>query len=329
MNNDEMPLHASRRALAEESAAAAGTYRHLRMVLVGLPLLLFVSMIGWFLAGGGIATSLSAYYQGPLRDVFVGSLVAIGVCLVVHRGEPLEDYALNLAGFYAMFVAFVPFRLEETLPQMCDPTARLAELGLPADAAIDADAWAAACATDQHQVRIAITVASIVVLMVAAAFMVTQRPGKHEARILTGGRLTRLFFVTMTVATVAFVALLAWRLIEQDSFSGIHEASATLLIAGLGTAVASRAWPSGRAAGDRPRPHYIVIFALMAGGGVVLAGHFAGVTPWEHTVLVVEWWEIGLFAVYWVLETIRTWNDVERLGNRDSLPGTPDPVLAQ
>ena len=65
-----------------------------------------------------IQGSISAYYLGPMRDVFVGCMVGIAVCLVAYRGEALEDYALNLAGFYALFVAFVPTQLAHSLAKL-------------------------------------------------------------------------------------------------------------------------------------------------------------------------------------------------------------------
>ena len=91
-----------------ERGVALETYRHLRMILIALPALMLVASIGMFLTQRSIQGSISAYYTGPLRDVFVGMLVGLAACLVAYRGAPLEDYALNMAGFYALFVAFVP-----------------------------------------------------------------------------------------------------------------------------------------------------------------------------------------------------------------------------
>ena len=52
---------------------------------------------------GELERSISAYYGGPVRDIFVGALFAIAACLVAYQGVGLlEDYALNGAGFYAL-----------------------------------------------------------------------------------------------------------------------------------------------------------------------------------------------------------------------------------
>ena len=48
---------------------------------------------------GELERSISAYYGGPVRDIFVGALFAIAACLVAYQGVGLlEDYALNGAG---------------------------------------------------------------------------------------------------------------------------------------------------------------------------------------------------------------------------------------
>ena len=85
------------------------TYDYLRWLLVLLPALLFVVTVATAVQQGHLETSISAYYAGPVRDVFVGCLVAVAALLVAYQGVGLlEDYTLNGAGFYAVFVAFVP-----------------------------------------------------------------------------------------------------------------------------------------------------------------------------------------------------------------------------
>ena len=70
----------------------------------------FVLVIGkWLLQGWGIQSSISAYYYTSMRDVFVGSLCAIGVFLLSYRGyEPADDLAGNLACVFAVGVALFP-----------------------------------------------------------------------------------------------------------------------------------------------------------------------------------------------------------------------------
>ena len=102
-------------AALREADVARETYRHLRMILVALAAFLLIGSIFGLVFFGKFEGSISANYLGPLRDVFVAALVGIAVCLVAYRGRTLEDFALNLAGFYALFVAFVPTDLDDTL----------------------------------------------------------------------------------------------------------------------------------------------------------------------------------------------------------------------
>src|SRR5690606_16488599 len=98
-----------------ERSEGRDTLRYVRLMLLVVPLLLVVAILIYGLVNQRIEDSLSSYYLGPARDLFVAMLVTTGALLVVYSGEELEDYALNLAGFYAMFVALVPTKLGETL----------------------------------------------------------------------------------------------------------------------------------------------------------------------------------------------------------------------
>lgn len=91
-----------------------GTYLSVRIgtAVVGaaLPLLLWIG--GALLDSDPLRGSMSAYYYSPaMRDVFVGGLVAVGLCLVLYKGfSAWEDWALNLGGALAVLVAIVPTR---------------------------------------------------------------------------------------------------------------------------------------------------------------------------------------------------------------------------
>src|SRR5437867_185942 len=54
-------------------------------------------------------TSISAYYYTPVRAIFVGVLIAVGLSLIVYKGRTsLEDVCLNFAGMFAPVVAIAP-----------------------------------------------------------------------------------------------------------------------------------------------------------------------------------------------------------------------------
>lgn len=89
-----------------------GTYFGLRMglIVVGFSLPIVLIVAGLIIQPGvGIRSSLSDYYNSPGRDVFVGSLIAIGAILVAYKGfTPAEDRAYDLAGMFAIVTALVP-----------------------------------------------------------------------------------------------------------------------------------------------------------------------------------------------------------------------------
>jgi len=98
------------------------TYFALRMGAGLLGLFLPLVLVGWGLShevAWNRMGSLSAFYwlsQSPpadsnalLRNWFVGSLVAVGTCLIIYRGYGnLENWLLNFAGLAAAVVAFNP-----------------------------------------------------------------------------------------------------------------------------------------------------------------------------------------------------------------------------
>lgn len=70
----------------------------------------FVVIVGKeLLQGGGLQGSLSGYYYTDLRNVFVGTMCAIGVFLVSYRGYGrIDDIAGNVAAVAAIGVALFP-----------------------------------------------------------------------------------------------------------------------------------------------------------------------------------------------------------------------------
>ncbi|WP_051640309.1 hypothetical protein [Cellulomonas sp. URHE0023] len=273
-------------ASPQQSDVALVTYRHLRMVMVALPLLMFVASVGTFLAIGTIPGSISAYYQGPLRDVFVGMLVGLAACLVAYKGAPVEDYALDLAGFYALFVAFVPFEgyLESLTPDAVDTA------------------------------LVGVRIVTVSVLVVVGVFLLVEKRSGHwvGGTVTTRGWKARLFYRISQVMALAYLALLGYRTFIETptTFEGIHLVSAFFLIISLTVAVATHGWPSAAGEETLPEPHlgwYRGLVLLMTVGvGVVFA-----VASWRwrvHRTLIIEWWEIVLFAVFWARETSLNWN---------------------
>ena len=76
------------------------TWRHLRLGMIALVIALAAAVSYEIVRRGGdcVQTSISAYHYTHAQAIFVGSLIAIGACLICLRGstEP-EDNMLNLA----------------------------------------------------------------------------------------------------------------------------------------------------------------------------------------------------------------------------------------
>ena len=83
-----------------------GLRKAIGFIGVFLPLVLVLGKI--FIEGTGIQGSISAYYYTVMRDVFVGSLCAIGVFLMSYRYQKYDTVAAILAGIFAVAVAVFP-----------------------------------------------------------------------------------------------------------------------------------------------------------------------------------------------------------------------------
>jgi hypothetical protein len=81
--------------------------RAVGIIGIALPFVLVFGKI--ILEGPGIQPSISDYYYTIMRNVFVGSLCAIGVFLLSYRGyDKSDNIAGNLACFFAVGVALFP-----------------------------------------------------------------------------------------------------------------------------------------------------------------------------------------------------------------------------
>ena len=84
-----------------------GLRRAVGVIGVALPFALIIGKL--LLQGPGIQSSISSYYYTDMRDVFVGSLCAIGIFLMSCRGYDWRDeLAGRLACLFAVGVALLP-----------------------------------------------------------------------------------------------------------------------------------------------------------------------------------------------------------------------------
>lgn len=283
------------------------TYDYLRWLLILLPALLFVVTVATAVQQGQLEPSISAYYGGPVRDVFVGCLIAIAALLVAYQGVGLlEDYTLNGAGFYAVFVAFVPTGFAGLMDELGrEPS--------PDGLGVVDHVWF---------LRITLTcVLVLCALLFAREVRVGNLPRLFSSD--TGRRLADAVnrgFVVLTLALlVGFLALVMrqlWLVPAADvRLPGlvlgplrvsVHHLAAIFMMCSLAIAVLTNTWPFYRLSHLRRsgRLAYLVIFGLMVLGPLVAWG-LASVFAPGHLVILLEWWEIALFALFWALETRR------------------------
>jgi hypothetical protein len=86
------------------------SYRFLRWAIGGIGMALPpVLIVGNALAGGPVLSSISGYYYSDMRDVFVGSMCAIGVFLLSYHGYTRgDDIVGTIAGAAAIVLAVFP-----------------------------------------------------------------------------------------------------------------------------------------------------------------------------------------------------------------------------
>lgn len=273
--------------------------RTLRILVLAPISLLLLTIVVFSVAAGSFNDSISAYYGGPARDVFVGCLLATSLGLVAFRGtSDLEDLALNLAGFYAPFVAFVPYDFASS------------SLGIH---------------TEAPDATMSLSVILLCYLSAALGFAIFDyAKGTWAPSRLWQGSAASMALVALAVAAMlGFLGLVAWRLLEPGTrFAWVHMGAAILLIASLAIAVAShlvadrhrgRVRDAAGGPGRGFRRGYLAIAVSMAMGGPLLWAvlAWAGVSG---AVLWTETWELALFIVFWALELRRHWRADEEAG---------------
>lgn len=78
-----------------------GLRRSIGVIGIALPFVLMA-------LGGDHRSSISSYYYSSMRDLFVGSMIAVGVFLLSYRFGQLDDMLGNIAGVAAIGVALFP-----------------------------------------------------------------------------------------------------------------------------------------------------------------------------------------------------------------------------
>ena len=274
--------------------ASRKTYRYLRVAVVAMAVLLGVSVAIEIAFGprGGILDSISAYYYTPVRGVFVGSLVAVGLGLVAIKGrEGPEDIMLNLAGMLAPLVALVPTPISFPVAGFVTERRTVPAALVPAV---------------ENNVA-ALLVLGVVGVIFAAA---TVEDGPYRTAHLR----------SISGAGVLLVGLAAWFGFGRESFLEFGHYAAAVPMFGLIVGVAvvnarhtTRGAVVSRLAAATYRRAYAGIATAM-GVTIVVAGVLflldsTGHRPFSSWLFWVEVVLLALFAGFWVLQTAENWNE--------------------
>jgi hypothetical protein len=283
--------------------AARKTYRYLRVAVVAMAVLLGVSVaieIG-FGPRGGILDSISAYYYTPVRGVFVGALMAVGLGLVAIKGrEGSEDLMLNLAGMLAPLVALVPTPISVPVAGF-----EVERRTVPAELVP---------AVENN-------VAALLVLGVVGLTFATATAAKDGSSAAAHRR-------GLAVAGGLLVGLAVWFGTGRQSFLEYGHYAAAVPMFGLivGVAVVNARHARGdavmaRLAAATYRRAYGAIAAAMGVtivvAGVLFALDSAGHRPVASWLFWVEVVLLALFAAFWVFQTAENWDE----GLPDGAPG--------
>lgn len=278
------------------SVSSLRTYRYVRLSLVAAVLLLATG-IGWHLSTLGPLRSISASYYTPVRSVFVGSLFAVSVALVVLAGRSVRRFLLLLAGMIAPVIALVPAPLpSDELAQLTGEGCRGGAVRcLPPGAASE------------------IAVSMLAYLVVAAAVLVASIALPALDRTLD-----RRVVVRAAMTAVPLAGLAIWSTLPSFAMLGHYTAAAVffLLIAAVAGLHAASLPAEGVPGPGSPRGYsraysalaalivaveLALVLLLASGSGAALLG--------EQWLLLGEAAALMLFAVFWVLQTLENWNE--------------------
>lgn len=261
---------------------AVKSYRYLRWSIVVVVLSILAAVFIEWLRTGCFEGSISAYYYTPAQAVFVGGLVAIGVCLIAIKGSTdREDVLLNLAGVLAPIVAFVP-----TGPPKdgCSPTKVIAT---------DSELY-----IDNNILAYAIGgLAALVIGFAVSKAMHKPTIGEIDRRsgsVLAGG---------VAILAVGLVGYLGFRKTFLDR---AHFGAAFSMFSIVAVVIFLNARHRKRK-GKSWVLYMCIAAAMPIAGGALAAVKFIE-KDWDHFVLWLELVELLAFGMYWVVQTFEHWN---------------------
>jgi hypothetical protein len=276
------------------------TYRFLRLGIVAAVAVLGLALLFEWQDADCLKGSISAYFYSPVRSVFVGSLMAIGLCLIAIRGRSnWEEFWLNLAGILAPIVALVPTRPSADCPSRVTTT--------PGSLALDKSDplpdWVVWGISNNVLAYFLICLGALVGL----GFWVLHMRG----RLHQDPKKAQQLLVALSIYALLIVSasVLHWRVEGFKTHS--HWAAAIAMFVCIFWVVVIN-WRR------RPNPPYKSLYlgiwismpatAAFIGAYKLLEERTDLVPEWGEDVYWLEVSQITLFAVFWITQTVQRWN---------------------
>ncbi|MDO8145102.1 hypothetical protein [Isoptericola sp. 178] len=274
-------------------------------------------------ASGEPLGSISAAWYTPAQSVFVAVLVATGAAMIAIRGRGTQEPLLNLAGFLAPVVAFVP--TPEPVREACfgrpTPDSLVAE-----QPPVGGGPWdAQACAEWTNQVESSLEAYFLVssVALVLLLFFVVLRDRPPEPLAAPGGSRWRrlldtgyrepsrneevvgtLVVIGLWLAGLAvYLTLHEWFLLNAHAVAAILVFTPMALVALIGGFGARR--HPGRGDSVYRGIYVLVAIAMVCGiagtAGFKLLGWVGDDSRWFY---VLEFVIVGGFLLFWTTQTV-------------------------
>lgn len=261
------------------------TYFSLRLALTLIVVMLLAALAIQGAQEWCAMHSISAFYYSPLQPMFVGVLVAIGICLIVYQGTTYqENLLLDIAGFMAFLVAFVPTAdpvYKDTTDSVCKSKGYVG-LGVEQSFLV----W--------RNVLPLLLVAFVATLI---AFVLRLKKDKAAPR-------PRLEVRRIGAGLGAqFVVLAALVFVDGEFVDRAHGiAATTLFVCIIAVVVINHIGRKDDTSVTERRNIYGWVAAVMAGTLIVcVLAHLVFKLP--HLILIIETLLIAEFAVYWAIQT--------------------------
>jgi hypothetical protein len=297
------------------------SYRYLRLSMVMLVACLAVAVIDLSLKQNTILSSISAYYFTSARAIFVGALIAIGVCMIALKGTTdADDILLNIGGMLAPVVAVVPTARIKDHRKILDACEKSdgATIVDPLIKNVDCPTEQALQAVTEAYVEnnmLALLVVAYVGL--ALTWLFIRRDGLEGSRWIVG------FGIAAVVVAVTSYVFFRYPefFVHVAHYAAAIPMFTCIVLVVIVNAVRRRAEREKRVqapglgpwmkeavkALTRPRSGYAFIALAM-----VITAIVGGVLAWrevyEDTIFYLEAGLIILFGVFWVAQTIELLN---------------------